>query len=52
MLECTFCTNTAIPEYTIRYPRTGTVHHCRDCAVEFGIPESYPQVYPQVVDNS
>ena len=46
--ECTFCSNTAIPEYTINYPRTGTILHCRDCAVEFGLPEAG---YQQPVDN-
>lgn len=41
--DCTFCTNTAIPEYDVIYDKTGLHRHCRDCAIEFGINETYPQ---------
>jgi transcription elongation factor Elf1 len=48
MQECTFCTNTAVVGFTINYAMTGLVHHCRDCAVEFGLLETG---YTQSVDN-
>jgi hypothetical protein len=34
--DCTFCSNTSIPEFDINYPRSGLVHHCRSCYVEYG----------------
>lgn len=48
MQECTFCTNTALEGYTVNYSKTGTVHHCRNCAIEFGLPEAG---YQHPVDN-
>jgi hypothetical protein len=48
LAECTFCTNTAIPDFDVIYSETGLHHHCLDCAIEFGLPEAG---YQQPVDN-
>lgn len=41
--ECSFCSNTSESDFDVEYPMTGLVHHCRACAIEYGVDQSYPQ---------
>ena len=41
--ECTFCGNAACPEWDVEYPKTGMVRHCLDCAIEFGVAQTFPK---------
>lgn len=41
--ECTFCSNSSESAFDVEYPMTGLVRHCRECAIEYGVAQSYPQ---------